>query len=314
MTPRFQLDSFEQLPAGDGDATLRVAGRWTVSPGEPAPSPALLVDDGTRTYRLTADSSEHGPPAGAAGETVPWRGSFTAPRVVAEAERVAFALESGPSGIVDLPRPGGVLAEMPGPASDPTPAPEPPAPAPEPPAPAPDPSPPPEPVPAAPEPAPPAVTPFEPTRLRADEMPQSVVPPPPAGTGTPSDAAPPAESRLLSSLADIQDALAQAERQTSEILTLRQALGIAERERERTRALADEALRRATAAESELDAARARLSMQERDLQLAQSAADQGARVSEACARSDRHGARPSPSSSGASASTPMRSRIATPT
>ena len=53
MTPRFEVQSFEQVPAGPGTVLLRIAGRWIGPSRERLPMPLLLLDDGRRTHRLS---------------------------------------------------------------------------------------------------------------------------------------------------------------------------------------------------------------------------------------------------------------------
>src|SRR3954453_2097008 len=46
MTPRFEVHSFEQVPAGPGTVLLRIAGRWVAPTRERLPPPPPLRADG----------------------------------------------------------------------------------------------------------------------------------------------------------------------------------------------------------------------------------------------------------------------------
>ncbi|MDX6715939.1 MAG: hypothetical protein QOH30_2497, partial [Baekduia sp.] len=107
MTPRFEVQSFEQVPAGPGTVLLRIAGRWVGPAREQLPRPLLLLDDGRRTHRLSAlpGPDDVAPQSGPEG--LPWRAAFSAPADVVASTRLAFALEAGRGVIVDLPRPTG---------------------------------------------------------------------------------------------------------------------------------------------------------------------------------------------------------------
>ncbi|MDX6730052.1 MAG: hypothetical protein QOK49_4857, partial [Baekduia sp.] len=128
MTPRFEVQSFEQVPAGPGTVLLRIAGRWVGPARERLPTPLLLVDDGRRTHRLSGlpGPDDVAPMVGPDGP--PWRGAFSASAALVAGGRLAFALEAGRGVIVDLPRPTGrggaalVPAPAPAPASPPAPA------------------------------------------------------------------------------------------------------------------------------------------------------------------------------------------------
>ncbi|MDX6686241.1 MAG: hypothetical protein QOF86_2369, partial [Baekduia sp.] len=125
MTPRFEVQSFEQVPAGPGTVLLRIAGRWVGPARERLPTPLLLVDDGRRTHRLSVlpGPDDVAPMVGPDGP--PWRGAFSASAALVAGGRLAFALEAGRGVIVDLPRPTGHrgAALAPAPTSAPAPAP-----------------------------------------------------------------------------------------------------------------------------------------------------------------------------------------------
>ncbi|HEX5922618.1 MAG TPA: hypothetical protein VFY45_02220, partial [Baekduia sp.] len=105
MTPRFEVQSFEQVPAGPGTVLLRIAGRWVGPSRERLPMPLLLLDDGRRTHRLSPlpGPEDAAPLVGPEGP--PWRAAFSAPAEVVASARVAFALQAGRGQITDLPRP-----------------------------------------------------------------------------------------------------------------------------------------------------------------------------------------------------------------
>ncbi|MDQ6915828.1 MAG: hypothetical protein M3155_08465, partial [Actinomycetota bacterium] len=93
----FEVERFEQVPAGSGVALLRVAGRWRGHAGEVARPPTLIVDDGRAARRLAALP-------GPESNGDPWRAAFSAPAALLSAERLDFALDAGGT-IVDLPHP-----------------------------------------------------------------------------------------------------------------------------------------------------------------------------------------------------------------
>src|SRR3954452_19668244 len=106
MKPTFEVQTFEQVPAGPGTVLLRIAGRWVGTARERLPPPLLLVDDGRRTHRLSPLPGPDDSAPMVAPEGLAWRAAFTAPTELI-AGRTAFALEAGRAGIVDLPRPTG---------------------------------------------------------------------------------------------------------------------------------------------------------------------------------------------------------------
>src|ERR1700759_3570752 len=107
MPPRFEVQSFEQVPAGPGTVLLRIAGRWVAPTRERLGTPLLLLDDGRRIHRLTPlpGPDDVAPLVGADG--FEWRAAFSAPADVVGEARVAYALQTGRGRIADLPRPTG---------------------------------------------------------------------------------------------------------------------------------------------------------------------------------------------------------------
>ncbi|MET0601742.1 MAG: hypothetical protein ABW167_07110, partial [Baekduia sp.] len=88
MTPRFEVQSFEQVPAGPGTVLLRIAGRWVGPSRERLPMPLLLLDDGRRTHRLSPlpGPEDAAPLVGPEGPA--WRAAFSAPAEVVASARV----------------------------------------------------------------------------------------------------------------------------------------------------------------------------------------------------------------------------------
>src|SRR3954469_1310475 len=119
MTPRFEVQSFEQVPAGPGTMLLRIAGRWVAPSRERLAAPLLLLDDGRRIHRLSPlpGPDDVAPMVGPEG--FEWRAAFSAPADVVAETRMAYALQTGRGQITDLPRPTGRrgrLAAAPAPA------------------------------------------------------------------------------------------------------------------------------------------------------------------------------------------------------
>src|SRR3954452_23022854 len=122
MTPRFEVQSFEQVPAGPGTVLLRIAGRWVGPSRERLPAPLLLLDDGRRIHRLTPLPGPEDAAPMVGPEGFAWRAAFSAPAEVVGEARVAYALQTGRGQITDLPRPtgrGGGAAPPPAPAAPP---------------------------------------------------------------------------------------------------------------------------------------------------------------------------------------------------
>ncbi|HWH96460.1 MAG TPA: hypothetical protein VNT03_21545, partial [Baekduia sp.] len=113
MTPRFEVHSFEQSPAGPGTLLLRVAGRWIGPSRERLAMPLLLINDGRQIHRLTPlpGPQDAAPLAGPDGPV--WRAAFRAPAEVVDGPRAAYALQGARGEITELPRPAGHAAEPP---------------------------------------------------------------------------------------------------------------------------------------------------------------------------------------------------------
>jgi hypothetical protein len=77
-TLRFEVQTFEQVPAGPGTVLLRIAGRWVGPVREQLPRPLLLLDDGRRTHRLSALPGPDDAAPQISPEGVPWRSAFSA--------------------------------------------------------------------------------------------------------------------------------------------------------------------------------------------------------------------------------------------
>jgi len=103
MTPRFEVTSFEQIAAGRDTVLLRISGRWHGPRRERLAPPLLLLDDGKRTHRLAPLPSPEDIAPQVSPDPRPWRAAYSAPASLASGPRVAFALEAGRGGIIDLP-------------------------------------------------------------------------------------------------------------------------------------------------------------------------------------------------------------------
>src|SRR3954468_11480339 len=102
MTPRFEVQSFEQVPSSPGTVLLRIAGRWLAASPERVPAPLLLLDDGGRILRPPPLPGPEDAAPLASPEGPLWRASFSAPADVVADARVFYALQAGVGRHIDL--------------------------------------------------------------------------------------------------------------------------------------------------------------------------------------------------------------------
>ena len=95
-----EIERFEHVSAGAERVLLRVDGRYAERPGKRVLDAMLFVDDGLAVHR-------HAPleDGADAADGWLWRAAFDVPASYLVDDRTRFALESDPSGLIDLPRP-----------------------------------------------------------------------------------------------------------------------------------------------------------------------------------------------------------------
>ena len=105
MTPRFDVESFEQVAAGARTVLLRITGRWSGPAPERLPAPLLVIDAGGTVHRLAPLAGPQGSAVRVAPEGVPWRASFSAPSEVLAGDRLGYGLEIGVGATIALSAP-----------------------------------------------------------------------------------------------------------------------------------------------------------------------------------------------------------------
>ncbi|WP_040599838.1 hypothetical protein, partial [Patulibacter medicamentivorans] len=88
--PSFACERFEAVPAGAGTVLLRVEGRWSAPRRGRLGVPALLVDDGRRTRRISPLPAPGGSAPLAGPQAPSWRVAFSGDASLVADEAVAF--------------------------------------------------------------------------------------------------------------------------------------------------------------------------------------------------------------------------------
>jgi hypothetical protein len=100
-----EVERFEHLSAGAERVLLRLDGRYGDRPGKRVLDAMLFVDDGLAVHRHAPLEDDD-----AAVDSWLWRAAFDVPAAYLTDERTRFALESDPGCLIELPRPGELLA------------------------------------------------------------------------------------------------------------------------------------------------------------------------------------------------------------